>query len=486
MKRITKKMKVLDLIATSVELVFVIAALSILVVLFQALQLPGPGSMIEPMPNLPHDIFGMTIMTREMNLYIGTLVAYLVVFVPLVFQGFRRYFDKENIEIDVWNYRNQYLLAFFDLVTLNIPALVLRFIVAQEMSYTVVEYGFLTSVKKTGIAIKDGFVALGKGIVVLYKKTANLFLKEEKKYVISTLSKEQEDIEKLNRSAFFVKILRLTLTYTFLTLMALFIFIPFYWMIVTALKDNYTLVNDMNPKFFVDPHDMQWLNFKYVLEVLEFDKYIYNTLFVGITTMIGTTTITILSAFAFSRLEWKGRDFIFSILLATMMIPGELYTITNYVTVSSLNWIKNENSFLAMIVPFLTSVFYIFFLRQSFKQIPDTLYRSARVDGCSDFKYLTRVMIPIAAPTIITIIILSTMGAWDAYIWPQLVADKEHWLISVALRQEGFTVGTGSDARPLTNLQVAASALVTVPLLIVFFTFKKYIVTGVGRSGTKG
>ena len=149
--------------------------------------------------------------------------------------------------------------------------------------------------------------------------------------------------------------------------------------------------------------------------------------------MIGTTTITILSAFAFSRLEWKGRDFIFSILLATMMIPGELYTITNYVTVSSLNWIKNENSFLAMIVPFLTSVFYIFFLRQSFKQIPDTLYRSARVDGCSDFKYLTRVMIPIAAPTIITIIILSTMGAWDAYIWPQLVADKEHWLISVAL-----------------------------------------------------
>src|SRR5690606_2256333 len=240
------------------------------------------------------------------------------------------------------------------------------------------------------------------------------------------------------------------------------------------------------PSFFVDPREMQWVNFKYVLEELQFGVYIKNTLFVGVTTMLGTTTITILAAFAFSRLDWKGRDFIFSILLATMMIPGELYTITNYVTVSNLGWVKTDKSFYALILPFLTSVFYIFFLRQSFKQIPDTLYRAARVDGCTDFKYLTRVMIPVAAPTIITIVILSALGAWDAYIWPQLVAGKDHWLISVALRNEGFTVGTGSDARPLTNLQVAASALVTVPLLIVFFTFKKYIVTGVGRSGTKG
>jgi ABC-type glycerol-3-phosphate transport system permease component len=209
-----------------------------------------------------------------------------------------------------------------------------------------------------------------------------------------------------------------------------------------------------------------------------------NTLFVGILSMLGTVTTTILAAFAFSRLDFKGREFIFSILLMTMMIPGELYTITNFITVTKLNW---YNTYFALIFPFMTSVFYIFFLRQSFKQIPDTLYRAAQVDGCGDFKYLTRVMIPIAKPTITTITILSAIGAWDAYIWPQLVApDRSMWLISVALRGTSFVVGTGSDARPVYNLQLAATALVTVPLLIVFFSLKKYIIAGVGRSGTKG
>jgi ABC-type glycerol-3-phosphate transport system permease component len=167
-----------------------------------------------------------------------------------------------------------------------------------------------------------------------------------------------------------------------------------------------------------------------------------------------------------------------------MMIPGELYTITNYITVSRLNWI---NTYYALIVPFSASVFYIFFLRQTFRQIPDTLYRAAKVDGSSDFKYLTRVMIPIAAPTIITIIILSSIGAWDAYIWPQLVGKNEATtLVSVALRRESFNVGSGSDARPMYNMQLAATTIVTVPLLIVFFSLKKYILAGVGRSGTKG
>jgi len=226
------------------------------------------------------------------------------------------------------------------------------------------------------------------------------------------------------------------------------------------------------------------VNFKIALTRFNFWQYIGNTLFVGIVSMIGTVTTTILAAFAFSRIDFKGRDFIFSILLMTMMIPGELYTITNYITVRNLGW---YDSFFALIFPFMTSVFYIFFLRQSFKQIPDTLYRAALVDGCSDFKYLRRVMIPIAKPTITTITILSAIGAWDAYIWPQLVAPSEkNWLISVALRSTSFVVGTGSDARPVYNIQLAATALVTVPLLIVFFSLKKYIIAGVGRSGTKG
>jgi ABC-type glycerol-3-phosphate transport system permease component len=227
---------------------------------------------------------------------------------------------------------------------------------------------------------------------------------------------------------------------------------------------------------------MQWVNFKVALVEFNYARFIFNTFIVGILSMLGTVVTTILAAFAFSRLDFKGRDFMFSVLLMTMMIPGELYTITNYVTVSQLGWI---NTRYALVIPFMTSVFYIFFLRQSFKQIPDTLYRAAQVDGCGDFKYLARVMIPIAKPTITTITILSAIGAWDAYIWPQLVAPaEENWLISVALRSPQFQIG--EEGRPLYHLQLAAAAIVTIPLLIVFFTLKKYIMAGVGRSGTKG
>jgi len=478
-------MNMLDLSATLITLVITIIVMILFFIFFNALEIPTDITL--PAPEIPYTVLGLSLTTSSMNLIIGTLLAYLLVFIPLTFQGFKRVLNREDVEMEAWHYRHQYLLAFFDLITLNIFSAVIRFILAQKISNLVVGYGFVESVKKTGINIGNAFKRIGLAFVFLYKKIANLFLKGDKKYTFATTgSKSQDDIERLNRGAFVAKVIRLSLTYTFLTLMGIFIFIPFYWMFITALKDNYTLVNELNPSFFVDPSEMQWVNFRYILTVLDFGKYMWNTIFVGLVTMTGTVIITILSAFAFSRLEWKGREFIFSILLMTMMIPGELYTITNYVTVSSLGWVKNDNSFLALIVPFMTSVFYVFFLRQAFRQIPDTLYRAAKVDGCTDFKYLTRVMLPIASPTIITIIILSAMGAWDAYIWPQLVTNQDHWLISVALRSANFTSGSGSDARPLANLQIGAAALVTVPLLIVFFSLKKYIVSGVGRSGTKG
>jgi ABC-type glycerol-3-phosphate transport system permease component len=255
-------------------------------------------------------------------------------------------------------------------------------------------------------------------------------------------------------------------------------------MIITSLKSHAELTTRMVPRFFISIKEMHWENYKIVFgPTFSFGKYILNTLFVGIMTMIFTVITTILAAFAFSRLKFPGRDLIFMVLLGTMMIPGELYTITNFVTVSHMGWM---NTFYALIVPFSTSVFYIFFLRQSFLQIPETLYQSAKVDGCSDMKYLTRVMLPIAQPTLITVVILSTIGAWDAYIWPRLVTNKDHWLISVALRSTSFTTGEGSDARPMYNLQLAATAIVTIPLMIIFFAFKKYIIKGVGRSGTKG
>lgn len=302
---------------------------------------------------------------------------------------------------------------------------------------------------------------------------------KERKFIHS-----QVDIEKANQRSLVGTLVGMGITYTFLTFIAIFIFIPFYWMIITALKTHQELSTAINPRFFIGLEEMQWVNWKIAFTNYDFWRYMGNTIFVGIVSMIGTVLTTILAAFAFSRLEFKGREFIFSILLMTMMIPGELYTITNYITVRNLGW---YDSFTALIFPFMTSVFYIFFLRQSFKQIPDSLYRAAQVDGCGDFKYLTRVMIPIARPTITTIMILSAIGAWDAYIWPQLVTpSQKYWLISVALRSTSFVTGVGSDARPVYNIQLAATALVTVPLLIIFFSLKKYIIRGVGRSGTKG
>jgi ABC-type glycerol-3-phosphate transport system permease component len=176
------------------------------------------------------------------------------------------------------------------------------------------------------------------------------------------------------------------------------------------------------------------------------------------------------------------------------MIPGELFIITNFITVSKngLGWIGsgNDQYFLAMIIPFITSISFIFFLRQNFKQIPESLYKAARVDGCSDFKYLTRVMVPIASPTIFTITILNVFSSWNAYIWPRIITGldpvigRNYWLISNALRDASF-VQEGSG-RVMYNLQIAASTLVTVPLLIIFFAFRKYIMNGIGRSGTKG
>lgn len=468
MKRITKQMKRYELVAAIIETLFIAVVVFFAVQLFSLYDVPETYADIEAgIIEKTYYLYNNPITTSQINLVLTILLGFLVVAVPLTFTSFKRFFNKEDIELDQWQYRNQYLLSLFDLVTLNVPSAVIRFQLGQKISNTVVGFGFIQSAKST-------FVNLGKSIKNVFKK------KEHKE-----LTQTQEDIEKLNRNEFILKVVRLVATYTFLTLVAIAIFIPFYWMMLTALKD-YPAIKQYEQATFLLPHEMQWSNFKIALSRFDFGQYMWNTLWVGVTTMIGTVLTTILAAFAFSRLDFKGREFIFSILLMTMMIPGELYTITNLITVNRLGWF---NSYLGLIIPFTTSVFYIFFLRQAFKQIPDTLYRAAKIDGCSDFKYLTRVMIPIAAPTIITIIILSTLGAWDAYIWPNLIIDEEHkhmWLISVALRREGFTYDVGDHTVTFTNLQLAATALVTVPLLIVFFTFKKFIVTGVGRSGTKG
>jgi multiple sugar transport system permease protein len=265
--------------------------------------------------------------------------------------------------------------------------------------------------------------------------------------------------------------------YAFLAVMALIVLFPFYWMIISSLK---TLAEYRQPTPTFWPQTMMWSNYADAFTTANLGQLFLNTAYVGIVSTLLSLVITVLSAFAFARLEFKGRDVMFGALLATMMIPGELFTITNYATINQLNWMR---SFEALIIPFLVSVFYIYLLRQNFMQIPNELYLAAKVDGCGDLKYLWKVMIPLAMPTLISITILKMMGAWNSYVWPRLVAnDEAHRLITNGLRN-AFTATTGDVNYPV---QMAAVAIVSAPLFLVFVFLRKYIMKGVSRSGIKG
>jgi len=266
-------------------------------------------------------------------------------------------------------------------------------------------------------------------------------------------------------------------TYLFLIIMALIVLFPFYWMIISSLKDLSEYRENV-PTFW--PRVIVWSNYAEAFTSANLGRLFLNTAYVGIVSTLLSLVITVLSAFAFARLEFKGKDLMFGALLATMMIPGELFTITNYATINSFGWMK---TFTVLIVPFLVSVFYIYLLRQNFMQIPNELYLAAKVDGCGDLKYLWKVMIPLALPTLISITILKMMGAWNSYVWPRLVAnDDAHRLITNGLRN-AFTATTGDVNYPV---QMAAVAIVSAPLFLVFIFLRKYIMKGVSRSGIKG
>ena len=272
------------------------------------------------------------------------------------------------------------------------------------------------------------------------------------------------------------------LLYLFLGIMALIVLFPFYWMIISSLKslDEY---RQSVPTFF--PRKILWHNYAEAFSTGSLGQLFLNTMYVGVVSTVLSLVITVLSAFAFARLEFKGKNILFGALLATMMIPGELFTITNYGTVSQVfKWTSNGGTFIVLIVPFLVSVFYIYLLRQNFLQIPDELYYAAKVDGTSDLKYLWKVMIPLAMPTLISITILKMMGAWNSYVWPRLVVgnDVNHSLITNGLRN-AFTDVNGDANIPV---QMAAVAMVSLPLFLVFIFLRKYIMKGVSRSGIKG
>jgi len=281
------------------------------------------------------------------------------------------------------------------------------------------------------------------------------------------------------------KIITTVLTYVFILALAVTVLFPFYWMIITSLKQREEIIQTAQTFF---PNIVMWSNYSYVFQVFDFTTYMKNTIIVAILSTAGTLITTIFAAFAFARLKFKGRDTVFAVFLMTMMIPGEMMVISNYLTVSSFGWIKDQTiteAYAAMVVPFLVSVFHIYLLRQNFKQIPNELYLAAKVDGKSDWSFLWKVMVPLAAPTLISITILKFMGTWNSYVWPNLVTKQDEFrLISNGLRGSGFTdPDTGVVEY---GYQMAASFCVTVPLFLLFIFFRKYIMKGVGRAGIKG
>ena len=323
----------------------------------------------------------------------------------------------------------------------------------------------------------------------LFKKREDQYINFKNVKVNSNITMSIEEagktVDAIKSAEKVTKVITTILTYAFILALALIVVFPFYWMIITSLKQREEIIQ-VNQTFF--PTIVMWTNYAYVFEVFDFTKYMTNTIVVAIFSTIGTLLTTIFAAFAFARLKFKGRDAVFFIFLMTMMIPGEMMVISNYLTVSAFGWLKEQTlieAYAAMIVPFWVSVFHIYLLRQNFKQIPDALYLAAKVDGKSDWDFLWKVMVPLAAPTLISITILKFMGTWNSYVWPNLVTKKEDFrLISNGLRGAAFQDPDSGIVE--YGYQMAASFCVTVPLFLLFVFFRKYIMKGVGRAGIKG
>ncbi len=303
------------------------------------------------------------------------------------------------------------------------------------------------------------------------------------------LNGDEFNVTNVKRSQNIAKFIRYFITYLFLAIMAVIVIFPFYWMVISSLKtmDEY---RENVPTLW--PRNIVFSNFTLAFERANLWDLFLHTLYVGLVSTALSLVVTVLSAFAFARLQFKGKNLVFGLLMATMMVPGELFTITNYLTVSGrlpffkepVSALDMTGTFAVLIVPMLVSVFYIYLLRQTFMQIPNELYLAAKVDGTSDFKYLWKVMLPLSVSTIITITILKMMGAWNSYIWPRLVAnDEAHQLITNGLRGASFTDEFGETNYPA---QMAAVTVVSIPLFLVFVFLRKYIMRGVSRSGIKG
>ena len=289
---------------------------------------------------------------------------------------------------------------------------------------------------------------------------------------------KQTDYEKIQKTAKIHRIVSNVVLYTLLTLWAILVLFPFYWMVLTSVKSYSTYNAERIPSFFTLSPTMQ--NYVDAFTTVPLGRYLLNTLiFTVITTGIMLVVIT-LAAFAFARLEFRGKNLVFTLFLSLMMIPNELVVITNFATITNFGL---RNTFVGLILPSVTSVFYIYLLKENFAQIPNELYYDAKVDGTSDLRYLRRVMIPICKPTLITIVILKVIECWNSYVWPRLITDDaNYYLVSNGI-QEIRENGFGRENIPA---MMAAVVVISLPLIILFLIFRKKIMAGVARGGTKG
>jgi len=268
------------------------------------------------------------------------------------------------------------------------------------------------------------------------------------------------------------------LCWALLIFWALMVLFPFYWMVLSSLKTYSAYNSEYVPSFFTLSPTLE--NYFYAFSAVPLGRYFFNTLVFTLATTGIMLIVSVLIAYAFARLEFAGKDLLFTLILALMMIPSELVVITNFVTITDMDL---RNTYWGLILPSVSSVFYIYLLKETFAQVPEELYKAARVDGCTDFRYLWKVMLPVCRPTVITVLILKVIECWNSYVWPRLITDDENYFLVSngiqAIRESGF----GRENIPA---MMAAVVLISLPLIVLFLIFRNKIMEGVSRGGTKG
>ena len=286
------------------------------------------------------------------------------------------------------------------------------------------------------------------------------------------------DYEQISSQARLRQTIGKGITYFLLSLWGLMVLFPFYWMVMTSFKSYSAYNAEFVPQIITLSPTVE--NYLEAFSAVPLGRYFLNTVIFTVLTTGIMLVVTVLAAFAFARLDFPGRDLTFALFLALMMIPAELVVITNFVTMTNLDL---RNTFAGLVLPSVTSVFYIYLLREHFAQIPDEMYYAAKTDGTSDLKYLLKVMVPMCKPTVVTITILKVIECWNSYVWPRLITDDENYfLVSVGIqqiRENGF----GRDNIPA---MMAAVVAICVPLIVLFLCFRNRIMEGVARGGTKG